>query len=225
MITGAKYSDNKIMVHYVQDNNAIEAYNTKTNIKEVICGNCKAKINIARSIYESCGPESSCTAATAYYSEKKLLDVCEKIKVQPGDLCFIYMNNPLNYSYFMDKGIDARYVPGNRLIYLYYTMMRDLFGVKVTTLNKLTFDRFLDIVSSGFPIQFCFKEPGHYNTVIKVDKEKRIAYRVCPLPGLKVKDAEKKYIPFNKNGGWLEEMTEDDFTKNTWPIYNIYGDY
>lgn len=150
---------------------------------------------------ETCGPSSACICMSAMYGN--IFQKAESLKVQPEDLLFINLLNPFN---FPDITIS------NRFIVCYPKAIFSLFGVTTEIKQNLTFQEISNLTSQGNAVQFAFYKPSHFNAIVAYDVDKKTLLRVDPWPK----------NPMNKKGGFLEELTEDEFNSNVKHTFLIY---
>lgn len=168
MIHGARlWNDRKTF--FTQTNNALEELLRKRS---------------EASPLESCGP-------TAAVNCMAVLDYNLKILCpgpwwpQPEDVLTDWFNDPRNYDKMQAtrKDISPYALPGNRVPQYYPIAVKDVFGARCDFAWLNCFGSLSDYLIKGYPLQLCFKSPGHYIAAVAWDDETgEIIYR-DPWPG------------------------------------------
>lgn len=206
MIKGIKYWNNS-SIRYEQTQNATEAIIRKVKIeinKELKKNYKEEDIDINLGYLESCGASAFCTIMEGMGILKPAdYPQINGQRIQFDDFVMMYLNDPHK---------DILFYPGNsmdnRWIYSYPTLAKELFNVSSKMhwgASALSFDQAAKELTKGNGIQICLKRPGHYLACIAYDDDKD-AILFSDSWGSR---------PGNKNGGWQEVLTRDEYNNNT----------
>lgn len=202
MIYKAKYADRD---HYIQTNNAIEAYNKKVK---------------KDSYLETCGPSAMINCCQAVSENELTITINnQNVKAQPEDLVFLIMNNPENYSSmlpyrenFVIEDFDI-YIP-SRIPQLFVWAARTLFNISSRYFWNYTakpFENIAGYIKKGCSVQLQLVSPGHFISVGKYDSENDILIYEDSWPDRWPDKSGKNRV-----------LTREEFMKNTHRFYNVY---
>lgn len=143
--------------YYIQTNNPTEELLRK---------------RVEQSRLESCGPTAAvnCLAVLGY----DLMISCPgPYSPQPEEILMDWFHDPVNLKRLarIDRNVNPRTTPGNRIPSYYPLAVRDVFGARGDFVDGITFGQIGEYLRKGHALQLCLKDPGHFIAAVAFDFE------------------------------------------------------